>query len=79
MHLYKHLRGEHSDTVTSVAFSHNSKQLTSASDNTVKLWDAMIGVCTETLEGHSRWVTSVAFSHESKQLASASDNTAVKL
>ncbi|KAF2626151.1 hypothetical protein BU25DRAFT_492296 [Macroventuria anomochaeta] len=63
----------HSSTVTSVAFSHDSAQLASASlDKTVKIWDASSGACLQTLEGHGNRVTSVAFSHDSAQLASAS-------
>ncbi|KUJ15222.1 HET-domain-containing protein, partial [Mollisia scopiformis] len=44
----------HSDGVHSVAFSHNSAQLASASwDKTIKIWDASSGACLQTLEGHS--------------------------
>ena len=40
----------HSSIVTSVAFSHDSAQLASASyDNTVKIWDASSGACLQTL------------------------------
>ena len=70
----------HSDSVTSVVFSHDSRQLASASDDsTVKIWDAATGECLQTLEGHSDSVTSVAFSHDSRQLASASDDRTVKI
>jgi hypothetical protein len=63
----------HSDFVTSVAFSHNSTRLASASgDRTVKIWDASSGACLQTLVGHSSDVSSVAFSHDSTRLASAS-------
>jgi WD40 repeat protein len=41
----------HSDSVTSVAFSHGSTQLASASwDRTVKIWDASSGACLHTLD-----------------------------
>src|SRR5438067_705131 len=51
----------HSDSVSSVAFSHDSARLASASnDNTIKIWDASSGACLQTLEGHSDWVSSVA-------------------
>ncbi|KAH8756185.1 WD40-repeat-containing domain protein, partial [Hyaloscypha finlandica] len=66
--------------VRSIAFSHNSKLLASASDDyTVKVWDVATGVLQQTLEGHSDWVNSVAFSHDSKLLASASDGKTVKV
>jgi WD40 repeat protein len=70
----------HSHSVNSVAFSHDSKLLASASrDNTVKIWDTSTGSLQQTLEGHSDWVTSVAFSHDSKLLASASRDKTVKI
>jgi len=69
----------HSNSVMSVAFSHDSRQLASASnDCTVKIWDAATGECLQTFGAHDDWVNSVAFSHNSSQLASASassDNT----
>ncbi|OCK98220.1 HET-domain-containing protein [Cenococcum geophilum 1.58] len=41
----------HSDYVSSVAFSHDSTRLASASnDRTVKIWDASSGACLQTLE-----------------------------
>jgi WD40 repeat protein len=62
----------HSSQVRSVAFSHDSSKLASASDDrTVKVWDASSGACLQTLEGHSSQVRSVAFSHDSSKLASA--------
>ena len=43
----------HSGVVRSVAFSHDSTRLASASsDSTVKIWDASSGACLQTLEGH---------------------------
>ncbi|KAB2102067.1 Vegetative incompatibility protein [Alternaria gaisen] len=70
----------YSSTVSSVAFSHDSTRLTSASyDNTVKIWDASTGACVQTLEGHSSSVSSVAFSHDSTRLASASRDNTVKI
>jgi WD40 repeat protein len=70
----------HSMEVTSVAFSHDSARLASASgDRTVKIWDARSGACLQTLEGHSSGVWSVAFSHDSTRLASASWDNTVKI
>ncbi|KAH6661852.1 WD40-repeat-containing domain protein, partial [Halenospora varia] len=41
----------HSDSITSVAFSHDSTRLASASrDSTAKIWDASSGACLQTLE-----------------------------
>jgi WD40 repeat protein len=49
----------HSGPVSSVAFSHDSTRLASASgDSTVKIWDASSGACLQTLEGHSGPVSS---------------------
>src|SRR5947207_9846969 len=43
----------HRGTVFSVAFSHDSTRLASASsDGTVRIWDAGSGECLQTLEGH---------------------------
>jgi WD40 repeat protein len=70
----------HSGSVYSVAFSHDSARLASASyDKTVKIWDASSGECLQTLEGHSDSVSSVAFSHDSARLASASHDKTVKI
>jgi WD40 repeat protein len=70
----------HSDSVSSVAFSHDSARLASASwDSTVKIWDAHSGACLQILKGHSGAVRSVAFSHDSARLASASLDSTVKI
>jgi WD40 repeat protein len=69
-----------SDYVNSVAFSHDSMRLASASyDRTVRIWDASSGACLQTLEGHSSQVNSVAFSHDSMRLASASYDRTVRI
>jgi WD40 repeat protein len=53
----------HSDCVNSVAFSHDSALLASASyDNTIKIWDAHSGECLQTLKGHFYPVNLVVFS-----------------
>ncbi|KAH0553451.1 hypothetical protein GP486_006481, partial [Trichoglossum hirsutum] len=65
----------HSDSVTSVTFSHDSAWLASGSgDRTVKIWNASSGECLQTLEGHSSSVSSVTFSHDSARLASGSES-----
>jgi WD40 repeat protein len=70
----------HSDEVGSVAFSHDSTKLVSASrDMTIKVWDTSSGACLQTLEGHSSYVSSVAISHDSTKLTSASWDETVKV
>jgi WD40 repeat protein len=70
----------HSYLALSVAFSHDSTRLASASlDDTIKIWDVHSGECLQTLKGHSDSVYSVAFSHDSARLASASDDSTVKI
>jgi len=70
----------HSEWVRSVVFSHDSRQLASASgDCTVNIWDVQTGKCLHTLEGHGESIRSVAFSHDSRQLVSASDDGTVKI
>ncbi|KAM7209924.1 hypothetical protein V8F06_014694, partial [Rhypophila decipiens] len=72
----------HSYSVTSVAFSPDSKLVVSGSgswDQTIKIWDAVTGTCTQTLAGHSSDVCSVAFSPDSKLVVSGSDDKTVKI
>ncbi|RYP17434.1 hypothetical protein DL765_004522 [Monosporascus sp. GIB2] len=70
----------HNGRVRSVAFSHDSRLLASASnDGTIKLWDMTTDQCLQTLEGHGGWVGSVAFSHDSKMLVSGSEDGIVRL
>lgn len=70
----------HRNSVYSVAFSHDSTRLASASeDHTVNIWNTSSGECQYTTEGHSEAVLSVAFSHDSTKLVSASIDHAVKI
>ena len=53
----------HSGDLNSVAFSPNSEQLvTSSDDHTARLWDVLQGECIEVLTGHSAVVNSALFS-----------------
>lgn len=66
--------------VISIAFSHNSTWIVSASqDGTVKVWDVSSGGCLRSFEGHSGAVMSVAFSHDSAHIASASYDKTVRV
>jgi WD40 repeat protein len=70
----------YTDSVWSVAFSHDSRQLTSGSgDRRVRIWDADTGALQTMLEGYTSPVLSVAFSYDSKQLASGSSDRTVRI
>ena len=70
----------HTDSVSSVSFSHDGKYLASGShDNTVKIWEVQKNKCISTLKGHTSGVSSVSFSHDGKYLASGSDDNTVKI
>jgi WD40 repeat protein len=63
----------HTDEVTSVAFSPDRQTLASSSrDETIILWDVASGEGRLTLRGHASRVESVAFSPDGQSLASAS-------
>lgn len=64
---------------SSVAFSHNSTLIATASDNAVHVWRTDIGECVQELRGHSDSVNSVIFLHNSSLIASASKGKTVKV
>jgi WD40 repeat protein len=71
----------HSNWVTSVAFSPDSRRIISGSyDKTVRVWDADTGIAIgNPLVGHSSAVTSVAFSPDSHRIISGSDDNTVRV
>src|SRR5205814_2163750 len=70
----------HNNIVRSVAWSHDSALLASASvDSSVKVWDRAISRYVSTLESHFDYVNSVVWSHDSALLASASNDTTIKI
>ncbi|POR34530.1 Vegetative incompatibility protein HET-E-1 [Tolypocladium paradoxum] len=63
----------HDECVTSVAFSHDSGLVASASvDTTVRLWRATMDDCVEKVNSHSDGVFSISLSHDSALVASGS-------
>lgn len=70
----------HSDTVTSVSFSEKGEFLASASaDQTIRVWDAALGLEKLVLRGHVGPVISVCISADGKFIASAGSDKSIKL
>ncbi|KAF7921874.1 uncharacterized protein EAE97_011165 [Botrytis byssoidea] len=70
----------HSDSVTAIAFSPDSKQIASGSlREIIKLWDNITGNLQKTFIGHSHLVRTIVFSPDGKQITSGSDDKTIKL
>ena len=70
----------HADSVRSVAFSPDGRQIVSgSSDNTLKVWDVATGQETLTLKGHTAPVWSVAFSPDGRRIVSGSSDNTLKV
>ncbi|TFY50117.1 hypothetical protein EVG20_g11710, partial [Dentipellis fragilis] len=68
------------DIVTSTAFSPDGAHIvSSSSDNTVYIWDAITGEELKQMYGHTGWVRSVAFSSDGTHIVSGSDDNTVRI
>ncbi|MBL9102329.1 MAG: pentapeptide repeat-containing protein [Myxococcales bacterium] len=69
----------HAGAVTAVTWSPDGRSLASASDDSVRIWDAASGACLSFLLGHKNVVQSVAWSPDGRRLASASEDKSVRI
>ncbi|KAG0373480.1 hypothetical protein BGX24_011644 [Mortierella sp. AD032] len=70
----------HKDSVTSMAFSPDSRFLVSGSyDKTARIWSVQTGEGGHTLSGHTEAVTAVAFSPSGVHIATGSDDRLILL
>jgi WD40 repeat protein len=71
----------HTETITSMAFSHDGRRLASAAhDGTIKLWDPVTGREILTLlHGKGDHVTGISFSPDGRQIVSTSKSGTVKV
>jgi WD40 repeat protein len=70
----------HSKTVQSIAFSHDSTLVASASlDGTIRIWLASTGNCLQDIKGHSGTVSYINFSPDSSLLLSISTDYSIRI
>lgn len=66
----------HTNSVWSVAFSFDGKQLASCSfDQTVRIWDISTGECSQVLQGHTAPAVAIAYADNDKLLSGSFDRT----
>jgi WD40 repeat protein len=72
---------DHTDSVTSVAFSPDGELIVSGSrDCTIRVWDVATGdIISGPFEGHAGAVTCVTFSPDGKQIISGSEDQTVRI
>jgi WD40 repeat protein/serine/threonine protein kinase len=74
------LQGQHRNTVRSVAFSPDGRQIiTGSTDSTAKVWDTASGQYLFTLSGHARPVTRAAFFPDGRKIATGSSDMTAKV
>ena len=73
------LRG-HTSAVYSVAFSpDNTRVVTGAGDNRVRIWDTASGECLQVLHGHVGMLLSVAFSPDGTRVVTGAGDNRVRI
>ena len=74
------MRLDHKEAVYSAAFSPDSKQVVTASeDGTAKIWVVKTGLCKLTLKGHSFAVLWAAFSPDGRSVTTTSSDGTLKI
>lgn len=76
----RHALREHTDTVTSAAYSPDCSRIVSGSrDTSVRVWDVVSRQTVLTLTGHGGPVTCVAYSRDGRWIVSGSSDNTLKL
>ena len=58
------------------SFSPNGMQVLTSSDNVIRIWDKVMGLCTDSLTGHTKAVNRAVYNYDGTQVVSSSfDNT----